>query len=42
MKDANTLSILQYNVQNDRVKTMIPLLADPKTQDYDIIAVQEL
>lgn len=28
MTDTNTLTILQYNVQNDRVTTMIPLLAD--------------
>ena len=41
MKDIKTLSILQYNVRNDQVKTMIPLLADPRTQNYDIIAVQE-
>ena len=41
MKDTGTLAILQYNVRNDRVTTMIPLLADPRTQEYDIIAVQE-
>ena len=41
MKNTNSLSILQYNVRNDRVSTMLPLLADPNTQDYDIIAIQE-
>ena len=41
MTNANTLSILQYNMRNDWVKKMIPLLADPRTQDYNIIAVQE-
>ena len=41
MKDIKALSILQYNVRNDRVSTMIPLLADQNTQDYDIIAIQE-
>ena len=32
---------MQYNVRNDRVSTKLPLLADPNTQDYDIIAIQE-
>ena len=41
MRNTNSLSILQYNVRNDRVSTMLPLLADPNTQDYDIIAIQE-
>ena len=41
MKDKKSISILQYNVRNDRVSTMIPLLADSNIQDYDIIAIQE-
>ena len=41
MKDTNSINILQYNVRNDRVSTMIPLLADSNTQDYDVIAIQE-
>lgn len=41
MKDNNYLNILQYNVRNDRVTTMIPLLADAATKKFDIIAVQE-
>lgn len=36
MKNIKTLFILQYNVQNNQVKTMISLLADSKMQDYDI------
>ena len=42
MKDINTLFILQYNMQNNQVKIIIPLLANLKGQDYNIIAVQEL
>ena len=41
MRDTESLSILRYNVRNDRVSTMLPLLADQNTQDYDIIATQE-
>ena len=41
MKDIETLTILQYNVRNDRLTTMIPLLADPRVQEYDVIAIQE-
>lgn len=42
MINKTTLSILQYNVRNERVTTMILLLADPRLQDYDIVAIQEL
>lgn len=35
------LNILQYNVRNDRITTMIPLLAEAATQIYNIIAIQE-
>lgn len=41
MKDTSTLSILQYNVRNERVTTMILLLPDPKLQEYNIVAIQE-
>ena len=41
MKDTETLTILQYNVCNDRLITMIPLLANFKVQKYDVIAIQE-
>lgn len=41
MKDTKSLTLLQYNVSNDRVGTMIPFLADPRIQNYDIIAIQE-
>ncbi len=42
MKDTNVLIILQYNVRNERVRTMISLLADKNIQDYDVIAIQKL
>ena len=41
MSMKNTLSILQYNVRNDRVRIMISLLADVETQSYDIITIQK-
>ena len=41
MSIKNTLFILQYNVKNDRVSTMISLLADDQIQNYDIIAIQK-
>lgn len=41
MLDANSLTILQYNVRKERIGTMIPLFADIRTQEYDIIAIQE-
>lgn len=36
MRGTDTLKILQYNVHTDRA-TMITLLAEPRTQDYDIV-----
>jgi hypothetical protein len=36
------LIILQYNVRNERVRTMISLFVDKKIQDYDVIAIQKL
>lgn len=41
MKGTDTLRILQYNVNNQREKTMIPMFADDRVRDYDVIAVQE-
>lgn len=41
MRNTTALSILQYNVRNERVTSMVPLLADHRTKDYDIIAIQE-
>jgi exonuclease III len=41
MRDTTSLTILQYNVRNERVRTMIPLLADSNIQDFDVIAIQE-
>jgi hypothetical protein len=41
MKNTNVLIILQYNVRNERVRTMISLLADKNIQDYDVIAIQK-
>ena len=37
----NNLLILQYNINNSRTETMISLLKDKKTQEYDILAIQE-
>jgi hypothetical protein len=36
----NRLQILQYNVRKSK-KVIEPLLADPQTQSYDVIALQE-
>lgn len=41
MRNTKSLTILQYNVWNDKMRTMIPLLADMHIQNYDIIAIQE-
>ena len=41
MRDNNSLFILQYNVRNDRVSTMISLLVDEEIKSYDIIAIQK-
>ena len=41
MRNNNTLFILQYNVRNDRVSTMISLLVDDEIKSYDIIAIQK-
>jgi hypothetical protein len=34
-----SLKILQYNVQKSKNKVMVPLLADPRVQEFDIIAL---
>jgi hypothetical protein len=41
MRDTTSLTILQYNVRNERVRTMILLLADSNIQNFDVIAIQE-
>lgn len=38
----NTLTILQYNVRKSRDTVMATFLCDPRINDYDIIAIQEL
>jgi hypothetical protein len=42
MKNTNALIILQYNVRNERIRTMISLFVDKNIQDYDVIAIQKL
>jgi hypothetical protein len=41
MKNTNVLIILQYNVRNEKIRTMISLFVDKKIQDYDVIAIQK-
>jgi hypothetical protein len=41
MKNTNVLIILQYNVRNERIRTMISLFADKNIQNYDVIAIQK-
>jgi hypothetical protein len=41
MRNTNALIILQYNVRNEKVRTMISLLVDKNIQDYDVIAIQK-
>ncbi len=33
---------MQYNVRNERIRTMISLFVDKNIQDYDVIAIQKL
>ncbi len=42
MKNTNVLIILQYNVRNEKIRTMISLLVNKNIQDYDVIAIQKL
>ena len=39
--DDETLTILQYNIRNGKNSNMIPLLADKRLQEYDVLAIQE-
>ncbi len=41
MKNTNVLIILQYNVRNERIRTMISLFVDKNIQDYNVIAIQK-
>jgi hypothetical protein len=41
MRDTTSLIILQYNVRNERVRTMIFLLTDNNIQNFDVIAIQK-
>jgi hypothetical protein len=41
MKNTNVLIILQYNVRNERICTMILLLINKNVQNYDVIAIQK-
>ncbi len=41
MKKKIVLIILQYNVQNERMRTMIFLLIDDNIQNFDVIAIQK-
>jgi hypothetical protein len=42
MKNINVLIILQYNVRNEKIRTMISLFVDKNIQDYNVIAIQKL
>ena len=41
MMKTSTLRILQYNVNHGKEATMIPLLQDTNTHEFDILAIQE-
>ena len=41
MIENQTLSILQYNVNNSRAKVMIPLFESENIQQYVVLAIQE-
>jgi hypothetical protein len=41
MRDIISLIILQYNVRNERVRTMILLLTDSNIQNFDVITIQK-
>ncbi len=41
MKNTIALIILQYNVCNEKIRTMISLLVDKNIQEYDVIAIQK-
>ena len=37
----NNLLILQYNINNNKTKTMISFLENEKIQKYDILTIQK-
>ncbi len=41
MRNEIVLIILQYNVRNERVRTMISLLIDSNAQNFDVIVIQK-
>jgi hypothetical protein len=41
MKNKIVLIILQYNIRNERMRTMIFLLIDDNIQNFDVIAIQK-
>jgi hypothetical protein len=41
MKNTNVLIIWQYNVHNEKIRTMISLFVDKNIQYYDVIAIQK-
>jgi hypothetical protein len=41
MKNINVLIILQYNVLNERICTIISLFVDKNIQDYNVIVIQK-
>jgi hypothetical protein len=41
MKNKIVLIILQYNVRNEKIRTMIFLLIDDNIQNFDVIVIQE-
>jgi hypothetical protein len=41
MKNTNVLIILQYNVRNEKIRTIISLFVDKNIQNYDVIAIQK-
>jgi hypothetical protein len=41
MKNKIVLIILQYNVRNEKMRTIIFLLIDNNIQNFDVIAIQK-
>jgi hypothetical protein len=41
MKNINVLIILQYNVRNEKIRTMISLFVNKNIQDYDVIVIRK-
>jgi hypothetical protein len=42
MKNKIVLIILQYNVRNEKMRTMIFLLINDNIQNFDVITIQKL